>query len=159
MAGKLQNEDFKTEVELTGAGGSKDQLLNDTKIYITGNSINKTLDDAVIDGDMAKLLYGSFSAANNQASPADVTGLTLSGRRGGDLSISVAIDATADLYATFKLLAIEKSGSWELQQEYVGDDTNINFTITAGGQIQYTSGNEAGFVSSTITWDGSWIEV
>ena len=52
MAGKLQNEDFKTEAELTGAGGAKSQLLNDTKIYITADSINKTLDDAITDGDI-----------------------------------------------------------------------------------------------------------
>lgn len=52
MAGKLQNEDFKTETELVSAGGSKDQLLNDTKIYVTGNGINKTLDDAIADGDL-----------------------------------------------------------------------------------------------------------
>lgn len=52
MAGKLQNEDFKTESELTSAGGSASQLLNDTKIWVTGNSINKTLDDAIVDGDI-----------------------------------------------------------------------------------------------------------
>ena len=48
----LQNEDFKTEAQITGAGGSASQLLNDTKIWVTGNSINKTLDDAIIDGDI-----------------------------------------------------------------------------------------------------------
>ena len=51
-AGYLQNEDFKTEAELLGAGGSVSQLLNDTKIYVTGNGINKTLDDAIVDGDI-----------------------------------------------------------------------------------------------------------
>lgn len=62
MAGKLQNEDFKTEAELTGAGGAKSQLLNDTKVYITANSINKTLDDAIIDGDLG----GGGAAAETQ---------------------------------------------------------------------------------------------
>jgi len=52
MAGKLQNEDHKTEAELVTAGGTKAQLLNDTKIYVTANSINKTLDDAIADGDI-----------------------------------------------------------------------------------------------------------
>ena len=52
MGGRLQNEDFKTEAELISAGGAKAQLLNDTKIYVTGNSINKTLDDAIVDGDI-----------------------------------------------------------------------------------------------------------
>lgn len=51
-AGRLQNSDFMTEAELTGAGGSVSQLLNDSKIYITGAGINKTLDDAIADGDI-----------------------------------------------------------------------------------------------------------
>lgn len=50
--GLLQNEDFKTEAELVTAGGTKAQLLNDTKVYITSGSINKTLDDAITDGDI-----------------------------------------------------------------------------------------------------------
>jgi hypothetical protein len=103
----------------------------------------------------AQYKHNTFAAANNVASAADVTGLDLSGFRGGDLTISVAIDATADLYATFTLKAIEKGGSWEMTQKYAGDETNINFTITAGGQVQYTSGNEAGFVSSTFTFSAS----
>ncbi len=103
--------------------------------------------------------HGSFDAANNVSSPADVTGLTLTGTRGGDLTISVAIDATADLYATFKMTAIEKNGSWELiGQEYGGDETGVTFSITAGGQIQYVSGNEAGFVSSTFKFIASLTE-
>lgn len=102
--------------------------------------------------------HGTFSAANNQASPTDVTGLSLSGYRGGDLIISVAIDATADKFATFTLTAINKGASWELTSEYTGDTTNIQFSITAGGQIQYTSGNEAGFVSNTMKYAASLTE-
>lgn len=49
--GLLQNEDFKTEAELISAGGTKAQLLNDTKIYVTG--VAKTLDDAIADGDIS----------------------------------------------------------------------------------------------------------
>jgi hypothetical protein len=52
IAGRLQNEDFKTESELVTAGGTKTQLLNDTKIYVTSDGINKTLDDAITDGDI-----------------------------------------------------------------------------------------------------------
>lgn len=48
----LQNEDFKTEAQITGAGGTASQLLNDTKIWVSANSINKTLDDAIVDGDL-----------------------------------------------------------------------------------------------------------
>jgi microcystin-dependent protein len=49
---KIQNENVKSESELIADGGTKDQLINDTKIYVTGNSINKTLDDAILDGDI-----------------------------------------------------------------------------------------------------------
>ena len=52
MSNKFQNEDFKTQVELEAAGGTKAQLLNDTKIYVTANGIAKTLDQAIIDGDI-----------------------------------------------------------------------------------------------------------
>ncbi len=49
---KLQNEDFKSESDLTGSGGSVSQLLNDTKIYVTAGAINKKLSSAIEDGDI-----------------------------------------------------------------------------------------------------------
>lgn len=52
MSGQIQNEDFKTEAELVAAGGAKTQLLNDTKVYVTGNGINETLDDAFSTGKL-----------------------------------------------------------------------------------------------------------
>jgi len=52
MSRKLQNEDVKTEADITGAGGTASQLINDTKIYVTANSLNKRLDAAIIAGDL-----------------------------------------------------------------------------------------------------------
>lgn len=52
MAGRIQNEDVKTLAELTGAGGSASQLINDTKIYVTANALNKQLSQAITDGDI-----------------------------------------------------------------------------------------------------------
>jgi len=52
MAGKIQKQDVKTEGELTGAGATVADLINDTQIYVSANSLNKTLDDAIIDGDI-----------------------------------------------------------------------------------------------------------
>ena len=50
---KIQNEDVKSEAELTGAGGLKSQLINDTKIYVTvGDGTGKRLDEAILDGDI-----------------------------------------------------------------------------------------------------------
>lgn len=52
MAGRLQNEDFKTEAEIVAAGGAASQLLNDTKVWVTGNGINDTLDQAILSGQI-----------------------------------------------------------------------------------------------------------
>lgn len=53
MSGKIQNEDIKSAAELAGGGGSASQLPNDDKIYVTALSINKTLKQALIDGNIA----------------------------------------------------------------------------------------------------------
>lgn len=51
-AGKIMDSDVKSEADILAAGGTKSQLINDAKIYVTANSINKTLDDAITDGDI-----------------------------------------------------------------------------------------------------------
>lgn len=70
MAGKLQNEDHKSLTELTGAGGSASQLLNDTKIYVTAGSINKQLSQAITDGDIGGSGGGIEYIANGNAESA-----------------------------------------------------------------------------------------
>ena len=92
----------------------------------------------------------SFSFANNQVAAADVTGFDLSLARGFEALISVEIDATANLYEQITLKGIKRDSDFQFSQESIGDDSGIDFSITAGGQVQYTSGNEAGFVSGSI---------
>lgn len=94
----------------------------------------------------------SFAAANNVAAPANVTGLAFANGvvRSFEAHVSVEIDATADLYEVFTLQGIQKGADWDMSVSATGDTSNVDFTITSAGQIQYTSGNEAGFVSSTI---------
>lgn len=61
MAGLLQNEDFKTEAEIIGLGGTKDQLPNDTKVYIT--STTETLAEAFVSGSLARpQVFNTFGA-------------------------------------------------------------------------------------------------
>lgn len=52
MAGKIQNEDIKSAAELVSAGATAASLPNDDKVYVTASSINKTLKQAIIDGDI-----------------------------------------------------------------------------------------------------------
>lgn len=100
-------------------------------------------------GDVPEM---SFSAANNQAAPADVTGFLFATAsvRSFRALVSVSIDATADLFEEFTLNGINKGVSWNMSIESVGDVSGITFSITSAGQVQYTSSNEAGFVSSTF---------
>lgn len=94
----------------------------------------------------------SFSLANNQASPANVTGLAFSNATARSFRVhaSVIIDATADLFEVYELSGIQKGSSWDMSQTSTGDDAGLTFSITNAGQIQYTSTNNAGFVSGTL---------
>lgn len=94
----------------------------------------------------------SFSAANNQAVAANVTGLAFANAtvRSFKALVSVSIDATSDLFEVFELLGVQKGSSWDLAQSATGDDSGLVFSITNAGQIQYTSTNISGFVSNTV---------
>ena len=50
---KIQNENIKSEAELIADGAAKSQLPNDDKVYLTANSLNKTLKEAIEDGDIS----------------------------------------------------------------------------------------------------------
>lgn len=114
-----------------------------TKIYVDNNTLASSSGDIEED---------SFSLTNNQASAADVTGFAFAVGtvRSFWAEVSVTIDATADLYETFIITGINKATSWDINIESLGDDSLVDFTITNAGQIQYTSGNYAGFSSGTV---------
>jgi len=50
--GKIQNEDIKSAAELVSAGATAASLPNDDKVYVTANGVNKTLKQAILDGDI-----------------------------------------------------------------------------------------------------------
>jgi len=88
---------------------------------------------------------GSFTAADNQVAPADITGFAFANAtvRSFDALVSIVRDST---YATYSLYGIQKAASWEMSQASTGDVTGIVFSITNAGQIQYTS-TSTGFTS------------
>lgn len=94
----------------------------------------------------------SFSAADNQAVAADVTGLAFANGtvRAFKVLMSVVVDATTDLYESYELIGIQKGASWDMAISSVGDDSGFVFTITNAGQVQYTNLTYAGFVSATV---------
>lgn len=94
----------------------------------------------------------SFSLANNQGAAANVTGFLFSTTtvRAFFSEVSVFIDATSDLSEVFELRGEYNGASWDLAATSNGDASLVTFSITNGGQVQYTSGNYSGFASGTI---------
>ena len=103
----------------------------------------------------------SFSGANNQGSPANVTGLAFSNgtTRSFSVQMSVVVDATASLYSQYKLDGVQHASGWYIFSNVIGDNALLTFTITSAGQIQYTSANYAGFVSLTMKFRAQTITI
>jgi hypothetical protein len=103
-----------------------------------------------------------FTVANNQVAAADVTGLLFAGASVRSFEADVQIyrkttgGGATELAARCKLIGTYKTtaASWELTvASAVGDDiqdygpAGLLFTITAAGQVQYTSHNISGTAS------------
>jgi hypothetical protein len=120
------------------------------------NALKRVSVQSIVDlagaGSAGDIAETSFSLSNNQAIPANVTGLAFANAtvRGFEVLATVEIDATADLFETYSLYGIQKGASWDMSQESVGDDSGIVFSITNSGAIQYISQSYPGFVSGTI---------
>lgn len=86
-------------------------------------------------GDIAQT---SFNFVNNQASAADVTNFAFSNLSIRSFVAEVAIErgTSAEGYI---IQGININGVFSIAQEAIGDETGVVFSITSGGQIQYTS--------------------
>lgn len=134
----------------TGAAPVAAALTAGAGISITNGAGSITV--ASVNASAGDLPETSFSAANNQGAAADVTGFVFANAtvRSFEALVSIALDATADLFEVRTLRGIQKGASWDMSETSNGDDTGVVFTITNAGQIQYTSNSSAGFVSNTI---------
>ena len=123
-----------------GAAIAKDLIVGGT-LVVNGVGISKGINSI------------TFTGANNQSSAVDVTGaLIASGAYGADIFLATRTLATSDLFTNYHLRIINRSSSWEIVTSYVGDDSGIVFSITTGGQVQYTSPNFAGFSSLVMKY-------
>lgn len=91
----------------------------------------------------------SFTIANNQGAAANVTGLVFASASYKAAHIFVKIQRKTDSSETvsvgvLKVMYRTATTTWEILDELGGDFTGVTFSITAGGQVQYTSTNQAG---------------
>jgi len=106
-----------------------------------GSILFNTVDVSPSLGDIARERYARI--VNNQTSAINVTGFAFNGSvRAFDAIVSVVILAeSGNKYAYYNLKGIKKASNWVVNSSYVGDVTGVTFSITNGGQMQYTSTN------------------
>lgn len=113
-----------------------------TKKYVDDNT-------SFVTGDLDET---TATILNNQSSAVDVTGLAFANgtTRSAIVQYHVFIDATADLYESGQLFLVQKGASWDLSQTSNGDNSQVVFSITSTGQVQYTSPSYAGYSDGEI---------
>lgn len=140
MAGKIQNQDIKSVAELVSGGATAASLPNDDKVYVSANSINKTLKQAILDGDiggggggknyLAGPANGNFE--NNSTSGWSLFNTTLTGLiPTGGVSSGAASITTFSATATGKLagnysLNVAASSAWASGQGFITDARTID---------------------------------
>jgi trimeric autotransporter adhesin len=95
------------------------------------------------------------STVNNVSSPANITGLVFANDTSFRLIISAVVSATTGLSELFELYGIySQTSGWNMNYiSKCGDASGIAFSITSGGQVQYTSGNYSGFTLLTFKYE------
>jgi hypothetical protein len=91
----------------------------------------------------------SFTIANNQGAAANVTGLSFNSASYKAAHIFVRIQRKTDSsenvsVGVLKAMYRAATTTWEILDELGGDFTGVTFSITSGGQVQYTSTNQSG---------------
>lgn len=123
-------------------------------ISITNGSGSITIVNTESSGSSGDISETTFNIVNNQVSLADVTGFLFNSAsiRSFVALVSVYVNATTELAEIFEIIGINKpTGGWSITTRNSGNDSQVNFEINSGtGQVQYTSGNYAGFVNGIV---------
>lgn len=117
---------------------------------VTSN-VQDQLDTKVTAGIYDLPANGSFIIAQSQASPVDVTGFLLSsGVRSFNAQVSVTVIASSSAYEMYEISGVQRGADWVISQSSTGDSSQVLFSITNSGQIQYISGTYSGFVGGIV---------
>lgn len=99
----------------------------------------------------------SFTVANNQVAAANVTGLSFAGASVRSFVVDYEIyrnttgGGATELAEAGMLVGVFSTvaSTWEMIQAPVVGDAGVELSITAGGQVQYTSSNITGTPASS----------
>jgi len=108
-----------------------------------------------------------FTFVNNQATPANVTGLSFATSNVAQATITYVItrDNGTKITEAGEMYAFQGDSGWELSRGNAQSDSTlfdgdcgIEFSITSAGQVQYTSQDYSGQISGVITFKASTME-
>lgn len=99
----------------------------------------------------------SFAIVNNQSSASNVTGLSFSGASVRSFIIDYHVyrnttgTGATELAESGTLMGVYSTvaASWEMTQGPAAGSSGVTFTITAAGQVQYTSTNITGTAATS----------
>lgn len=130
---------------------------NDGDFLQVDGSGNLSFTTVVPSGDLAETSFSGAASATNVA----VTGFNFANgtTRSFEAQCFAFVDATANLYETFKLYGIQRDSDWLLSVESTGDDSLVTFSIDATGQILYSSGSYTGFSALTLKFRAETLSV
>lgn len=153
MAGKIQNEDIKSSAELVSAGGTAAQLPNDDKVYVTANSLNKTLKQAIIDGDLAAGGVGYNYIANGTAD-IGTTGWATYADAAGTVPVDGTGGSPSSTFTRSTSSPIRGAGSFlwtKSANNRQGEGFSYDFTIADADKGKVLQGNlDYGILSGTF---------
>lgn len=157
FAGRLQNSDFATLTELQSRGASATSLLNDTKIYITANGLNKQLSTAIADGTIGGSSQASYAPCTVTTS-ATTTGCTFY-TVSGTLTINSAVTSltVTNSGSTTQLIASGVTFSAPFTEQVSSTSATL-YTSRESFEIKISSGT-AYFISHKTpdkTTSGTW---
>lgn len=145
---KIQRQGIKTDTEIVTAGGAIANLPGDDQVYVSANSINKTLRNAILDGDIgtgsnvANVLAAKDSEFDvgtfTWATYADAAGTTPVDATGGTANITIATTTTSsEVLKGTKSLKLTKdaanrqgegfSVNYSVPQAYLGKPAVVSF--------------------------------
>jgi hypothetical protein len=157
-----------------GTNAFANDSINDAKIRLRNNNFIRSRNAAnsadinilkvnandLIEFDDVEIILSnlkankSFTFTNNTSSATNITSLSLdsSSERSAVLHYEIFRDGTADLYEAGTIQANYNGSSWDWVQSSLGDVSGFEFSITSGGQFQYTSTDNSGSSAETLKY-------
>jgi hypothetical protein len=103
----------------------------------------------VASADSETKTLNSFTIVNNQASAADVTGMSFDGATEPSFTLDYFISRTSSLESYAQAGKLRgaynaTTSTWYLSDDFSGQNSGVTFSITSAGQVQYVSSNVTG---------------